>query len=363
MMLLAMSGELLTAYLSLELLSFGLYVLVSYDRYNPKSNEGGTKYILLGALSSAILLYGISLIYGSLGTTYFEGIAQALTAAEDVPIAFLAGVVLVIVGFGFKITAVPFHMWAPDVYEGAPTPVTAYLAVASKAASFALMLRLFSMAFGPALDDWRYVLAALAVATMLLGNLVALAQTNIKRMLAYSSIGQAGFMLLGIVALTPLASNGLIFHIVGYSATNFAAFTVVIAYETMTGKEDIADYAGLGRRHPFLAMVLSMSLFSLAGLPIFSGFATKFYLFTSVADEGLLWIVVIAMTSSVISLYYYLMVIKQMYVAESDETAPLRLTVPITGALVCLLGAVILFGVYPGPLLDLIEDATRALPL
>ena len=363
MMAMTSAGELLTAYIGLELFSFSLYILAGFALHQRRSIEASIKYILIGAFSSAILLYGISLIYGSMGTTYFEGIAQGLTAAEDVPIAFLAGVVLVIVGFGFKITAVPFHMWAPDVYEGAPTPVTAYLAVASKAASFALMLRLFSMAFGPALDDWRYVLAALAVATMVLGNLVALAQTNIKRMLAYSSIGQAGFMLLGIVALTPLASNGLIFHIVGYSATNFAAFTVIIAYQTMTGKEDIADYAGLGRRHPFMAMVLSMSLFSLAGLPIFSGFATKFYLFTSVADAGFLWIVIIAMVSSVISLYYYLMVIKQMYVSESDETTPLRLTVPITGALVCLLGAVILFGVYPGPLLDLIEDATRALPL
>ena len=363
MMAMTASGELLTAYISLELFSFSLYVLAGYAVGRPKSVEASIKYILVGAFSSALLLYGISLIYGATGTTVFEGIASSLAAADDVPVAFLAGIVLVIVGFGFKIAAVPFHMWAPDVYEGAPTPVTAYLAVASKGVSFALMLRLFSTAFAPAVADWDLILAGLAVATMTLGNLVAIAQTNIKRMLAYSSIGQAGFLLLGIVALTELASTGLVFHIVGYSATTFAAFTCVIAYQTMTGKEDIADYAGLGKRQPFLAMVLSASMFSLAGLPIFAGFATKFYLFTSVADDGFLWLVIVAVSASVVSLYYYLMVIKQMYLGEAEDESKLRLSWSIQGALGGLLVAVVLIGVYPGPLIELIEDATAALPL
>ena len=204
-------------------------------------------------------------------------------------------------------------MWAPDVYEGAPTPVTAYLAVASKAVAFALMLRLFAAALAPAIDDWRNVLAAMAVLSMVIGNLVAIVQTNIKRMLAYSSIGQAGYLLMGIAALSTEASNGLIFHLVGYSATNFAAFTAIIAYQNLTGRVSIDGYAGLGKRQPFLALAISGAFFSLAGLPIFSGFATKFYLFTAVAQEGMLWLVIIAATASLVSLYYYLMVIKRMY--------------------------------------------------
>ena len=363
MMAMTASGELLTAYISLELFSFCLYILAGYALHRPKSNEAGIKYILIGAFSSAMLLYGISLIYGALGTTTFAGMAEALQDGPDIQIAFLAGLVLVIVGFGFKITAVPFHMWAPDVYEGAPTPVTAYLAVASKAVSFALLLRLFATAFGPALDDWRGIIAGLAVATILLGNLVAIAQSNIKRMLAYSSIGQAGYLLLGLAALSTLASNGMLFHIVGYSATNFAAFACVIAYQNMTGKEEIADYAGLAQRQPFLAMVLSVSMFSLAGLPIFSGFATKFYLFTAAAEQGLLWLAVIAIVGSLISLYYYLMVIKQMYLGEPSEPGRLKLGQPMGGVLAGLMVAVVLFGVYPGPLLKLIEQATAVLPL
>ena len=219
------------------------------------------------------------------------------------------------------------------------------------------------MAFGPALDDWKGIIAGLAVASILLGNLVAITQTNIKRMLAYSSIGQAGYLLLGVAALSTLASNGILFHLVGYSATNFAAFSSVIAYQNMTGKEEISDYAGLAQRQPFLAMVMSVSLFSLAGLPIFSGFATKFFLFTAAAAQDLLWAVIIAIVGSVISLYYYLMVIKQMYLGKPSEGGRLVLGQPIAGVLAALLVAVVLFGVYPGPLIELIEEATAVLPL
>ncbi len=328
MMAMTAASELLTAYISLELFTFSMYILSGSAIHRPKSNEAGVKYILIGAFSTALLLYGISLIYGALGTTTFEGMAAALQNGPEAQIAFLAGLVLVIVGFGFKITVVPFHQWAPDVYEGAPTPVTAYLAVASKAASFGLLLRLFAMAFAPALADWRPVLAGMAAATIILGNLVAITQKNIKRMLAYSSIAQAGYLLLGVAALSPLASTGLIFHLVGYSATNFLAFSCVIAYQNATGKEEISEYAGLAQRQPFLAVALSISMFSLAGLPIFSGFATKFYLFTAAAQQGLLWLVIIATAGSLVSLYYYLMVVKQMYLgkpAEGDEAKALPL--------------------------------------
>ena len=319
MMAMAGAGELLTAYISLELFSFCLYVLAGYAVHRPRSVEAGVKYILIGGFSSALLLYGLSLVYGTLGTTTFSEMGQALSQGGDASPAFLAGL-------GFKVTAVPFHMWAPDVYEGAPTPVTAYLSVASKAVSFALLLRLFSVGFGPAAEHWQGVVAGLAAVTIILANLVAITQKNIKRMLAYSSIGQAGYMLMGIVALSSQGSTGLLFHIVGYSATNFAAFACIIAYENMTGKDAIADYAGLGRRQPFLAMVLSMALFSLAGLPIFSGFATKFYLFTAAAESGYLWLVAVAVAGSLISLYYYLMVIKQMYVGEAEDATGLRLS-------------------------------------
>ncbi|MCL0102282.1 NADH-quinone oxidoreductase subunit N, partial [Dehalococcoidia bacterium] len=357
------AGELLTAYIGLELFSFCLYILAGYALHKPRSVEAGIKYILVGAFSSAMLLYGISLIYGALGTTTFTGMAEALVLGTEMELAFLAGIVLVIVGFGFKVTAVPFHMWAPDVYEGAPTPVTAYLSVASKAVSFALLLRLFAVAFAPAIADWQGIIAGLAVATIALGNLVAIAQTNIKRMLAYSSIGQAGYLLLGVAALSTLASNGLIFHLVGYSVANFLAFSCVIAYQNMTGKEEISDYAGLSRRQPFVAMVLSVSMFSLAGLPIFAGFATKFYLFTAAANQDLLWLVIIAVTGSVVSLYYYLMVIKQMYLGEPSDDGHLKLGQPMSSVLGGLLVLVVFFGVYPGPLIKLIEKATSALPL
>ena len=374
MMMLAASGELLTAYISLELLSFSLYVLVSFDRYNPKSNEGGTKYILLGAFSSALLLYGISLLYGTLGTTHFDEMRDALAvaSADGLSPSLLAGLVLLVAGLGFKVAAVPFHMWAPDAYEGAPTPITAYLAVGSKAAAFALILRLFAEVFMPIVGDWQVILVILAVLTMTLGNLVALAQHNIKRLLAYSSIGQVGYLILGVAALghvtsnqeivtSALASNGVMLHLVGYGVTTMAAFLGVIAFYNATNKEEITDFAGLATRAPFLAMVISASFFSLAGLPFFAGFATKFYLFTAAATQGLLWVVGIAIFNSLISLYYYLMVMRQMYIEPATDSTPIRVPVLTRGTLALLLGGIIIIGVYPGPLVDAIESATAVI--
>jgi NADH-quinone oxidoreductase subunit N len=362
MVLMAASGELLTAYISLELLSFCLYVLVSYGRHGLKPSEAGVKYILLGAFASALLLYGISQVYGMLGTTRFEEIHAALLL-EETPLnpAVLVGLALIVAGLGFKVAAVPFHMWAPDVYEGAPTPVTAYLAVGSKAAAFALILRLFAQAFMPAIDDWQIILVILAALTMTVGNLVALAQRNIKRMLAYSSIGQVGYLLMGVAALSPLASNGVILHLAGYGVTNLAAFLCVIIFYNATSKEEVTDFAGLADRAPLVAMAMSVALFSLAGLPFFAGFTTKFYLFTAAADEGLLWLVGLAMTNSLISLYYYMMVIKQMYMVPADESTPLRVSLVSGGVLGVLIAGIILIGVYPGPLVDAIEGATRAI--
>ena len=418
MNVMAQSRELLTAYIALELLSFSLYVLAAYARDNAKSNESGLKYIIIGAFSSAILLYGVSMVYGVLGVTKFEAIAAGLAAIPDtgaVSPSLWVGVALILVGLGFKVAAVPFHMWAPDVYEGAPYPITAYLSIGSKAAAFALVLRLAAEGFVPVGDrweQWQLILAVLAAVTMLVGNLVALAQRNLKRLMAYSSIGHSGFILAGVAALSldsNLPSNGVMLYLVGYSATNFVVFGGLISFFNMTGKEMMSDLAGLGGTQPFLAASIAIGMFSLAGLPIFAGFAIKFYLFTAVADEGFLWLAGLAVFASLVSLYYYLQVVRQMYIepaegelayghgygyehvdaehgeqgaghnesCEGEEPGPARRygaaqfeTHPALGrrpsvTVIAVLGAGLLavfwIGVYPSPLLDTIEAASRAI--
>ena len=373
MMLLAASGEMLTAYISLELLSFGLYVLVAYDRYNAKSNEGATKYILLGAFSSALLLFGISQVYGLLGTTRFDEISRALASADALSPGLILGIALIVAGLGFKVAAVPFHMWAPDAYEGAPIPITAHLAVGSKAAAFALVLRLFAEAFMPIVEQWQVLLVGLAVVTMLLGNLVALAQRNLKRLLAYSSVGQVGYLLMGVAALAKtgesgtsielshLASNGIMLHLVAYAVTNMAAFLCLAAVFNITGRDDIAGMAGVARRAPLVGLVFAVSLFSLAGLPIFVGFTSKFYLFNAAAAQGLLWVAGVAIFASLISLYYYLMVVRQLYIEPAGDAARIpvpRLTMGVLGA---LFAGMIVLGVYPAPLMRAVQYASDAL--
>jgi len=378
MNLMAQSRELLTAYIALELLSFSLYVLAAYAKDSAKSNESALKYIIVGAVSSAILLYGVSMVYGVLGVTKFEEIAAGLAVASEVSPALWVGVGLILVGLMFKVSVVPFHMWAPDVYEGAPYPITAYLAIGSKAAAFALVLRLVAEGFVPAADrweQWQLVLAVLAGVTMLVGNLVALAQQNLKRLMAYSSIGHAGFILAGIAALSidsSLASTGVMFYLVGYSITNLVVFAAIISFFNMTGKEMIADLGGLADHQPFLAASLAMGLFSLAGLPIFAGFAMKFYLFTAVATEGFLWLAGLAIFSSLISLYYYLQILRQVYIEPAPagdgggdllEEHPALAKRPSLTLLTVLgsgLAGIIWLGVYPKPLIDAIEAAGRA---
>ena len=406
MNVMAASQELLTAYIALELMSFSFYIMVSYARFNPKSNEAGIKYVLIGAFSSAILLFGISMLYSSIRVTHFSDISAALANGSDLSPALWVGLALILVGLGFKVAAVPFHMWAPDVYEGAPLPITAYLAVGSKAAAFALVLRLFSEAFLPAGADWRILLAILAALTMTVGNLVALAQHNIKRLLAYSSIGQVGYLLLGIAALphvdadggvsiSQLASNGVMLHLVGYGLTSLVVFVSVIAFYNVTGKEEIVDFSGLADRHPFLAAALSIGMFSLAGMPFFAGFTTKFYLFTAAASEGLLWLSGLAIINSLISLYYYLVVIRHMYIQPVPEVErepePALSSVPsgspdplnspststpigdgegpggpspspvIIAVLVVVILGTVFVGVYPFPVVEVVEAATAAI--
>jgi len=361
----ASARELLTAYISLELLSFCLYVLTSYAKFDLRSNEGGLKYMLLGAFSSAILLYGIGLIYGVTGTTSFTGIGRVLSEPHgDIEPALFLGLAMIIGGLGFKVAAVPFHMYTPDAYEGAPLPITGLISALSKSAGMALFLKLFSEAFLPIADDWRYFIAGLAVATMAFGNLVAIQQTNIKRLLAYSSIGQVGYLLIGIAALGPESNDvasAMVLHMLGYVCTNLAAFLAIIIYYNWTGREEIYEFKGLAERAPFLALCLTIALFSLSGMPLFAGFATKFILFQAAANHDLLWLAGIAAFFSFVSLYYYLVVIREMYLGEPDEKTRFPIPWFEYGALAVLTIGIFVVGLYPRPIFSAVEDSTDAI--
>ncbi len=363
MIAMAEAGEIITAYISLELLNFCLYVLVSYARDNPKSNEAGLKYIVLSSFASALLLYGFSFLYGIAGTTYYYGIAQSLSQAGGLNGGLIMALVLITAGLGFKVAAVPFHMWTPDVYEGAPMPVTAFIAVASKAAGFALLLRFFSTALAPIAAEWGIVIAIIAAMSMTVGNLVAIQQRNMMRLLAYSSIAQVGYLLIGLAALNSFTASAVLLHIAGYGVSNLVAFMCATAYFNLTGKDEIRDYAGLAERSPLLALSMAIGLFSLAGLPFFAGFITKFYLFTAAADSGLLWLVAVAVINSLISLYYYIQVVRQMYISQPQEMNRLPIPRLTVGTLVVLLAAVILIGIYPAPVLSAVETAVQVLGL
>ncbi|MBI5285445.1 MAG: NADH-quinone oxidoreductase subunit N [Chloroflexi bacterium] len=359
----AASRELMTAYLSLELLSFSLYILVSYAKFDRRSNEAGLKYLLLGAFASAMFLYGMSLIYGVTGSTYYPDISAALAeGTANYSWALLMGMVLIIAGLGFKVAAAPFHMWTPDAYEGAPVAITAYLSTTSKAAGFVLLLRLFSGAFQVVHDDWSWMIAGIAAATMILGNLVALQQHNIKRLMAYSSIGQVGYMLMGIAGLSHDTASALVLHLTGYMVSNMAIFVVIIAWYNMTGKEEIEDFRGMRERAPLLAGVLAGALFSLAGLPLFAGFVTKFILFQSVTDAGYLWLAAIGVVTSVVSLYYYLQVMKQAFVsAPAEGEGALSVPLLMNGMAALLMVGVFYVGLYPQQLFEMIDHATSYL--
>tara|TARA_Y100000590_G_scaffold154689_2_gene177790 strand:- start:2031 stop:3494 length:1464 start_codon:yes stop_codon:yes gene_type:complete len=370
MMVMASARDILVAYVALELMSFSLYILVSYSKNEPIITEASTKYILLGAFSSAILLYGMSLMYGVTQTTSYAGIVSSLEEGLSLsdPL-LLVSLVLLLAGFGFKLAAVPFHMWAPDIYQAAPSPVTGHLAVASKAAAFAVVLRLFAEAFaGIFTYEWALVIGALAAVTMTLGNVVAIMQKDVKRMLAYSSVGQVGYLLMPIAALGmdgvgDLLASGLMFHLIGYGLTNFMVFACVSSLE-IHGKHSIADYAGLGRTTPFIGMALTAGLFSLAGLPFFAGFASKFYLFTVVADvDGgiFIWLVALAIVNSLISLYYYLVIIREMYMVLPDGATRVDIGRWHSLVVMGLLLAVVAVGLYPEPIVSWAQSAAGSI--
>jgi len=369
MMLMASTGELISIYIALELSSISLYALASFLK-DPKSSEAGLKYMILGAISSAILLLGMAFVFGLTGTTHLDQIADKVGGLisegqlTDSP-ALLLGIVLMVAGFGFKIAAVPFQMWVPDVYEGAPTPITAYLSVASKAAGFAVILRVFYTAFGAETisGDWAMIFAVLAALSMTLGNVVAIAQSNIKRMLGYSSIAHAGYIMVGLAAIGTLGKGGVLFFLAGYALANLGAFIAIIAISNKISSDEITDYSGMARRSPVIAFILAFCLISLIGIPPTVGFMAKFYIFNAAIQENLLWLVIIAALNSVISAYYYLRVVKLMYVGEpaSEEAIPSSIPLRITLAITSL--GVLVLGISPWLVLRLAETAVAAFPL
>jgi len=362
-MFMASARDLLVAYLAIEVLSFSLYIAVSLGKNDPRSGEAGLKYVLLGGVASAMLLYGLSLIYGVGTSTQYSEIAAALAKHEEgLRMPLLVGLTLIVCGLGFKVSAVPFHMWAPDAYEGAPLPVTAYLSATSKAATLALFLRWFGGPLLPAIHDWQWMIAVIATLTMIFGNLIALQQHNIKRLLAYSSIAQGGFMLMAIATISNIATSALLVHLGGYIITNLALFTAIIHFYNRTGKEEITDFKGLSRTNPYLALVITAGLFSLAGMPLLAGFFTKFILFQAVVQGGFLWLVIVAVVGSTVSLFYYLQVIRQMYIYEPEGDASVWRITP-TGYLTTgfLFALIVIVGIYGAPLYTVADRAAYAL--
>jgi NADH-quinone oxidoreductase subunit N len=365
MMLMASTTELITLFVSLELVNLSLYSLVGFLK-DDKSSEASLKYLLLSAVASAILLFGMALVFGFTGKTQLGDIARAIQAMSitnllDNP-ALILGIILMLAGFGFKIAMFPLHMWVPDVYEGAPTPITAYLSVGSKSAGFAIILRVFYSAFSLPHNlslDWGMILAVLSAISMTAGNVIAIQQDNMKRMLGYSSIAQAGYILVGLaaVALSPIAStnaqSGILFFLAAYSLTNLGAFIAIIAISNKINSDRINDFAGMGKRSPLMALALTLCLISLIGLPPAAGFMAKFYIFSTAVQHDLLWLVVVAVVNSVISAYYYLRVVKVMWMDEPASTERIEASSALRVALLLSCLGVLLLFFLPGSLLNL----------
>ncbi|MDE2637816.1 MAG: NADH-quinone oxidoreductase subunit N [Chloroflexota bacterium] len=365
-LMMSSAADLILVFVALETLSIPLYMLASFRRGDQRSAESGMKYFLYGAFASAIMLFGFSLLYGFAGTTNLAGIADAMSGGlGDGVVAVMTALVMVVVGFGFKISAVPFHFWTPDVYEGAPTPVTAFVSVSSKAASFALLLRFLTAVFPADLavagvliqDFWVNLLVVVSIVSMTLGNVVALRQSNIKRLLAYSSIAQAGYTLIGVAALgganDSLAVASVSYYMFMYIFTNLLVFGAVILFIAKTDTEEISDMAGLNRRSPWLALFITIGLLSLGGIPPAAGFFGKFFLFQAAVNANLVGLALIAVTNAIIALYYYLVVIKVMYVdVGPDDDLPIGIprvygwSLGITAFIVILLGTVAVTPIY-----------------
>ena len=379
MFLMASASDLLLVYLAIETVSLVSYVLTSFRRADRKANEAALKYVIYGGVASGVMLYGISILYGLFGTTHVTGdggigaqladvtsrlfLAHAFGGQPAAQLALVVAVIFVLAGVGYKIASVPFHMWCPDVYEGAPTPFTAFLSVGPKAAGFAVAIRFFFAAFekqlpgggyAPAADlPWPAIIGIISAITMTLGNLTAIVQTNLKRMLAYSSIAHAGYLLMGLAAASSAGVQSILVYLIVYVLMNVGAFLVLIAVSRVTGGEDLRDFRGLGSRAPIAALALTIFLFSLTGIPPFAGFAGKYLIFAAVVQRGGFWnvlLAVIGVLNSAVSLFYYARIMKAMYLEDSIDERPMALPAIYTGVLVALAVPVLVLGVYWGPL-------------
>lgn len=361
MFLLASSIDLIMIYLSLELVSITSYILAGYLKHRARSNEAALKYVIYGGVSSGVMLYGFSILFGLTGTTKIAGIHQALLTSGTDPVTLIVTIILILAGFGYKIASVPFHFWSPDVYEGAPTPITGFLSVAPKAAGFAVLIRFFNVTLVGATTPnmtqwfalnslpWPQILAAISAMTMFLGNLAAIQQENVKRMLAYSSIAHAGYVLMGAVVLNQQGLFAMMYYLAVYLFMNLGAFLVVIIISNNYSTENIEDYRGLGFRVPYLSVVMTIFMFALAGLPPTGGFVGKFYLFSALINAGsqFYWLAVVGIINSVISFYYYARIVKMMFLKDAPEDLEARPPhLWMTMVLTLLMIPTLLLGVY-----------------
>lgn len=362
MSLLSSANEFLLFFVALETLAVSLYIITAYMRDDERSIEAGIKFVVLGALSTALLVFGLSFVYGSTGQTSFPAIAAAIAAQPSVPLSFYFGAALVLIAMFFKIAAFPFHIWVPDVYEGAPAPITAFLALGSKAAGFAALTRLVTTVFVPIQEQFVLpLLAVLSAATIVYGNFGALNQKNIKRMLAYSSIGHAGYLLIGLAALKAGGTEAVLVYLAGYLFSTAAAFLVAVWLSAKLGIETISDYAGLAQRSPVMAATMLLAMSSLAGVPPMAGFFGKFYILSSAVKSGLIWLAAIGLLNVVTSLYYYLGVVKFMYTRPAADPAPLQISLSQRAALFAAMAGIVVLGAFPTPVLTLASEAVRAL--
>ena len=362
MMVMISANDLITLYLGLELQSLALYVTAAFDRDSVRSSEAGLKYFVLGALSSGMLLYGASLIYGFAGTTSFAGLASLFTGSPHPSAGLIIGMVFVSVGLAFKVSAVPFHMWVPDVYEGAPTPVTAFFAVAPKMAAIALFMRFLVEPFGGLMAEWRQIIVFLSVASMALGAVAAIAQSNIKRLMAYSSIGHIGYALIGLAAATPAGIRGVLVYMAIYLFMNVGTFAAILCMRH-EGRmlEGIDDLAGLSRTHPGLALALAIFMFAMAGIPPTAGFFSKLYIFLAAIDAHLVWLAVIGVVASVVGAFYYLRIVKVMYFDEPVGAFDRPLAPELKAVLLVTAVVTMFFFLLPDPLAGSAEAAAASL--
>ncbi|MCP4205040.1 MAG: NADH-quinone oxidoreductase subunit N [bacterium] len=366
MLFMASGHSLLSIWISLELMALSSYILAGFFKHERKSNEAALKYFILGALSSGILVYGISLLYGATGTVQLDLLASTLPSAMSLDAGYrlaAAGWLLLAMGLFFKVAAVPFHVWTPDVYEGAPTPVTVFLATASKAASFAILVRIFYQGLPYLRPDWQWVTAGIAVITMIWGNLAALTQSNVKRMLAYSSVAHAGYVLMGVLAATEDGLWSVLFYLFAYTFITIGTFGTVILLERKEyAGETYDDYAGLAQRSPFLAAMMLVFMLALTGIPPTGGFFGKIYLFAAAVEAGWIWVAVVGVLTSAISLFYYIGIAVQMYLKDSSDDTPSALHAPgLVGTIALCAVVTVLLGILPGPLVQFAKSSLGGL--